>query len=57
MTKEPKPVDKLTKPELLALVKRLRARVTRLERQLAAATSAATRDEGEPLDLFPWEKD
>lgn len=35
-SKAAKPVDKLTKPELLALCKRLHKRIERLEAQLAA---------------------
>jgi len=38
MAKQQKPIDKMTKPELLKLVKTLQKRVAKLEAQLADAT-------------------
>ena len=50
MAKKQKPIDKLTKPELLALCKRLHKRIERLEAQLAPALQ--NNEMPKPL---PWE--
>lgn len=57
MAKEPKPVDKLTKPELLAFTKRLHKRIVRLENEIARLQSDVMPDKPANAPIFPWEQE